>query len=360
MTPERVPLALFGPEASAAVADELRGAGVACGRAWCESSSPAGSCSSRAASASRCSASSPCRASSGPGSRGCRPTTTASSSPGRTRAWRAASGRGRPATASPPRSSSAAWRRTRRAGRPPHRAPRGRGGRARPGRAGPARAAARGPAQPPAATRRGAPGAPLWWPGGKVAGEYLPRWLTEQGITPPPAAAPPEGLTVRRPLRAMSAPRRSTCTSSRASSARRTPAVASLGGRGRPDREADAPRRRSAMLRGMDAAFQGFAPSVFDWFAGLERDNSKAYFTATRERYETEVRGGLEAMLEELGERVRRRGEGVPPAARRAVLPRQVALQDHHLRDPARRAGAGPGSTRSSLREGSTPARATT
>jgi uncharacterized protein (TIGR02453 family) len=50
----------------------------------------------------------------------------------------------------------------------------------------------------------------------------------------------------------------------------------------------------------MDAAFDGFGPEVFAWFAGLERDNSKAYFTATRERYETEVRGGLQAMLEEL------------------------------------------------------------
>ncbi len=46
-----------------------------------------------------------------------------------------------------------------------------------------------------------------------------------------------------------------------------------------------------------DAAFQGFSPAVFEWFAGLERDNSKRYFAATRERYETEVRGGLEAML---------------------------------------------------------------
>jgi len=51
----------------------------------------------------------------------------------------------------------------------------------------------------------------------------------------------------------------------------------------------------------MDAAFHGFGPEVFAWFAGLERDNSKAYFNANRERYETEVRGGLQAMLEELG-----------------------------------------------------------
>ena len=46
--------------------------------------------------------------------------------------------------------------------------------------------------------------------------------------------------------------------------------------------------------------FQGFGPQVFEWFAGLERDNSKAYFTATRELYEHDVRGGLEAMLDEL------------------------------------------------------------
>jgi uncharacterized protein (TIGR02453 family) len=50
----------------------------------------------------------------------------------------------------------------------------------------------------------------------------------------------------------------------------------------------------------MDAAFHGFGPEVFAWFTGLERDNSKAYFTATRDLYEADVRGGLEAMLEEL------------------------------------------------------------
>jgi uncharacterized protein (TIGR02453 family) len=52
----------------------------------------------------------------------------------------------------------------------------------------------------------------------------------------------------------------------------------------------------------MDGGFHGFGPEVFAWFAGLERDNSKAYFTATRERYETDVRGGLQAMLEELSQ----------------------------------------------------------
>jgi uncharacterized protein (TIGR02453 family) len=47
--------------------------------------------------------------------------------------------------------------------------------------------------------------------------------------------------------------------------------------------------------------FGGFGPEVFDWFAGLERDNSRDYFAATRERYETDVRGGLEALLDEVG-----------------------------------------------------------
>ena len=50
----------------------------------------------------------------------------------------------------------------------------------------------------------------------------------------------------------------------------------------------------------VDSAFRGFPAEVFEWFAGLERDNSKAYFTATRDRYETDVRGGLQAMLDEL------------------------------------------------------------
>jgi sulfide:quinone oxidoreductase len=47
-------------------------------------------------------------------------------------------------------------------------------------------------------TRRLAPGgdsegAPLWWPAGKVAGEYLPRWLAEHGIVPQGAHSPPHG-----------------------------------------------------------------------------------------------------------------------------------------------------------------------
>jgi sulfide:quinone oxidoreductase len=52
--------------------------------------------------------------------------------------------------------------------------------------------------------RGDADSAPLWWPQGKVSGVYLPRWLAEHGFAPPPvSASPPEGVTVRRPLREM-------------------------------------------------------------------------------------------------------------------------------------------------------------
>jgi sulfide:quinone oxidoreductase len=52
--------------------------------------------------------------------------------------------------------------------------------------------------------RGDAEGAPLWWPQGKVAGEYLPRWLAEHGVAPPASHEPPEGaIVVRRPLSAM-------------------------------------------------------------------------------------------------------------------------------------------------------------
>ena len=50
----------------------------------------------------------------------------------------------------------------------------------------------------------------------------------------------------------------------------------------------------------MSASFQGFPAAAFEWFAGLERDNSRAYFTSTRDRFEADVRGALEAMFDEL------------------------------------------------------------
>jgi uncharacterized protein (TIGR02453 family) len=49
-------------------------------------------------------------------------------------------------------------------------------------------------------------------------------------------------------------------------------------------------------------AFSGFTPEAFAWYEGLERDNTKAYFTRTREVYETAARGELEALFDELAE----------------------------------------------------------
>jgi sulfide:quinone oxidoreductase len=52
--------------------------------------------------------------------------------------------------------------------------------------------------------RGDAEGAPLWWPQGKVAGEYLPRWLAEHGVASPASHEPPDGgIEVHRPLSAM-------------------------------------------------------------------------------------------------------------------------------------------------------------
>jgi sulfide:quinone oxidoreductase len=52
--------------------------------------------------------------------------------------------------------------------------------------------------------RGDADGAPLWWPQGKVAGEYLPQWLANHGVAPPAShAAPQGGVTINRTLTAM-------------------------------------------------------------------------------------------------------------------------------------------------------------
>jgi sulfide:quinone oxidoreductase len=49
--------------------------------------------------------------------------------------------------------------------------------------------------------------APLWWPAGKVAGLYLPRFLAEHGIAPHGAVEPPDsGIEVRRPLSTLAGP----------------------------------------------------------------------------------------------------------------------------------------------------------
>jgi uncharacterized protein (TIGR02453 family) len=49
--------------------------------------------------------------------------------------------------------------------------------------------------------------------------------------------------------------------------------------------------------------FEGFGPKVRKWFKGLEADNSRAYFAAEREFFEEAIRGQMEALLSELGEK---------------------------------------------------------
>jgi len=48
--------------------------------------------------------------------------------------------------------------------------------------------------------------------------------------------------------------------------------------------------------------FDGFGPKVQKWFRGLEADNSKAYFSASRDFFEDSVRGQMDALLTELSE----------------------------------------------------------
>ena len=47
-------------------------------------------------------------------------------------------------------------------------------------------------------------------------------------------------------------------------------------------------------------AFAGFPAEAFEWFAGLEADNTREWFGAHRDTYEEAVRGPLEAMLFDL------------------------------------------------------------
>jgi uncharacterized protein (TIGR02453 family) len=48
--------------------------------------------------------------------------------------------------------------------------------------------------------------------------------------------------------------------------------------------------------------FRGFPADAFAWFRGLEADNTRAYFSASRATFEVDVRGALEAMLEQLAD----------------------------------------------------------
>ncbi len=89
-------------------------------------------------------------------------------------------------------------------------------------------------------TGRGdAEAAPLWWPQGKVAGVYLPRWLTEHGVTPPAGRLPAddEGVAVNQPLSRMSGPEQKYLFELSRQFRTDDPAIASLGRRMREARE---------------------------------------------------------------------------------------------------------------------------
>ncbi len=55
--------------------------------------------------------------------------------------------------------------------------------------------------------------------------------------------------------------------------------------------------------------FSGFRPATWRWFRGLEKDNSRDYFTANRATFDEHVKGQLEALLDraavEFGGRVK-------------------------------------------------------
>jgi sulfide:quinone oxidoreductase len=81
-------------------------------------------------------------------------------------------------------------------------------------------------------------GAPLWWQQGKVAGEYLPRWLVEHGIAPPPSEEAPQGaVTVSRSLRALRGAEAQHLFDLSRRLDSRDPAVAALGRRKRERRD---------------------------------------------------------------------------------------------------------------------------
>jgi sulfide:quinone oxidoreductase len=88
------------------------------------------------------------------------------------------------------------------------------------------------------AGRGDAEGAPLWWPQGKVAGEYLPRWLTEHGVAPPAAEEPAgDAITVHRPLSELRGPELEYLNELAREFRSADPAIASLGRRMRDVRE---------------------------------------------------------------------------------------------------------------------------
>jgi sulfide:quinone oxidoreductase len=86
--------------------------------------------------------------------------------------------------------------------------------------------------------RGDAEGAPLWWPQGKVAGEYLPRWLAEHGVAAPVSDVPrADAVIVHRPVGEMRGPEAEYLFDVARRFDSRDPAVAALGRRMREIRD---------------------------------------------------------------------------------------------------------------------------
>ena len=195
VTPERAPLSLFGDEASAAVAEELKSAGVDLTGAVARRDG--GGLRARA---QRRAARRPARVRRAAPARARRSRALPADEEGfilagddgrvegRERTWAAGDG-----IDSPLKFGGLATHQARRAAAGIARRP---ASRTRPIRASRSSTAgcSSGSARRRLRGRGDAEGAPLWWPQGKVAGEYLPRWLAEHGV----AAA---GGTARRRTR---------------------------------------------------------------------------------------------------------------------------------------------------------------
>lgn len=72
------------------------------------------------------------------------------------------------------------------------------------------------------------------------------------------------------------------------------------------------------------APFRRWPPEALAWFAGLEADNSRAWFQANRATYDAAVRGPFESLLAEAAEEF---GDG--SVTRRSVRPLLSRLREH-------------------------------
>ena len=87
--------------------------------------------------------------------------------------------------------------------------------------------------------------------------------------------------------------------------------------------------------------FRGWPADAFDFYRGLEADNSKAYWQANKHRYEESVKAPFEALLGELDQELRAVPH-VPALPRHPLLQGQEPVQDGGRGVERGRAGHGP------------------